>query len=313
MRTNFWTLAVGAAGVLGAHSAAAQGVTPTFAWPVGATAQVVTEVRTTISGGGGGTAINDSSVTRTTFTYDVRAHAEGLEIVTSRGVVEKLVASALPQEVDAAALAALGSRFIVSRDGQFVRLSDVAAQKRVMDSAMAPMMDRMRQMAPAMVSVLEQSLSADALTANSRSSWRDSYASMYGRSWAPGDSQSTVSVIPSPLSPALKMSIPRVMRFDGIVPCADPARRTCWQFTARTNMTRAAMRPSMIEMLKQMGMAESMVDQIPIPESTTTLTAQVDAATMLPLRLEVVTTGGGSGGLMAMLTATTSVTTYRWK
>ncbi|MBY0491306.1 MAG: hypothetical protein K2R93_15795 [Gemmatimonadaceae bacterium] len=312
MRAKTLTLTVLLASGL-PHLSAAQTVTPKFAWPAGATATVVNEVRTTVSGAAAGMSMNDSSVTRTTSTLAVRAHPEGLEITQSRGVVEKLVASRQPQETDPTAIAAMGGQYIVSRDGQFVRLSNVAEMKRLMDSLMAPTMDRIRQMAPGMVATLEQMSSPAAIERLTANAHRDNYLSMYGRSWTPGDSVITATSMPSPLNPASSISIPRVVRFDGVVPCADPTRRVCWQFSTRTTISRETLRPSLLEMLKQMGMSESMVDQMPIPETNSVALSQVDAATMLPLRLELRTTGGGTGGPVSVLTASSNITTYTWK
>jgi hypothetical protein len=313
MRTTLLPLATATAAVLLASSAAAQSITPAFGWPAGSRAKLVTEVRTWVSGGGGGTSLNDSTVTRTTFAFEILPHAEGLEVVTSPGVVEKLVESSRPQTVDAAALGAVGSQIILSRSGGFVRVGNIATLKHVMDSMMGPTLNQMRQMAPAMVSNLEQSLSEQGISSSTQTSFTSQYLSMVGRSWTPGDSTATSSTIPAPFAPGVMMTIPRMLRYDGVVPCADPSKRSCWQFTARTEMTRAAMRPAMLEMLKQMGVPDSMVDQIPIPETTTTTVTQVEAGTLLPVRIETRTNGGGAGGMVSVLTGTSSVATYSWK
>lgn len=291
----------------------AQTITPRFAWPAGASATMVNEVRTTVTGAAGGMNLNDSTVTRTTSTLTVRAHPEGLEITQSRGIVEKLVATSRPQETDPTAIAAMGGSYIVSREGRFVRLSNVAAMKQLMDSLMRPTMERLRQMAPGMVATIENTTSPDAIERMTATAHNDNYLHMYGRSWSPGDTSVVTSSMPSPMNPAMSIAIPRVVRFDGVVPCTDPVSRVCWQFTTQSRISRETLRPSLLEMLKQMGMSESLVEQMPIPETHTVAISLVEAATMRPLRIELRVSGGGTGGPVSMLTASTNITTYTWK
>lgn len=302
-----------AVSVVGVSQMGAQTVTPKFAWPAGSMATMVMETRTQSSGGAGGMDLSDSSATRVTFDYEIRAHPEGLEVVQGRGVVERLVLSSRPQPVDAAGISAIGGRYVISKDGIFIRISDMAEQKRRMDSVMSPILEQVRQTAPAMLPTMERSTSPEALNATMQSMHESAYALLYNRSWTKGDSVSTSVTMPSPISPATPMVIPRVVRFDGVVPCPDATHRTCWQFTSRMVISRESMRPAMVEMLKTMGMPESMIDQIPVSESTSITTNVVDASTMLPLRLETKSVGTGTSSLVSLQTNTSLSVTYRWK
>lgn len=291
----------------------AQTVTPKFAWPAGASATMVMETHSKTTGGAGGMDTSDSSATRVTFDYAILAHPEGLEVVQGRGVVERLVPSSRPQPADVVGMSALGARYIIAKDGKFVRLSDMAEQKRRMDSVMAPVVEQVRQTAPAMLPTIERSSSPEAITAMMQQAHDGAYAILYNRSWTKGDSVTTSVSMPSPISPTTPMVIPRVLRFDGVVACPDTTRRTCWQFTSRLVISRETMRPALVEMLKTMGMPESMIDQVPVSESTATTTNVVDASTMLPLRVEQKTIGSGSSSMVSMQTNSSIITTYRWK
>jgi hypothetical protein len=293
----------------------AQTITPAFAWPAGATAQVVTLVRTNASGGSapGDVLLNDSSATRRTATMAVRAHADGLEITTSAAVVDRMVKSTLGAGVDVASLDAGEQRLVVTRDGRFVRLANVADIKRRADSILAPALEQARAMAPAAVTALQRSTSEEILTMAAEFSWRNDFTSMLGRTWQPGDSLATTASVPSPVAPGTMMQLPKVVRFDRALPCPAPATGSCWQFTTRSTMTRESLRAGFVEMAKQMGMDASMVDMIPIPESTTTTVSLFDASTLRPIRSEKTVVGGGSSSMMSMLTGGTTITTYTWK
>ncbi len=298
---------------VGACQLDAQTVTPKFAWPVGSTAQMIVETRTKITGGAGGMALDDSSLTRTTTSMAVRAHADGLEISSGPGVSEKIVPGSRPSDFDLSSLVTMESKYIVSRDGRFVRVNNLAEYKRRADSLMAPTLERVRAAAPGMLATLEKSTSPDNLSRSIERMWNDQQLLFYGRSWTPGDSTATMVSLPSPLGPDQPMRLPRVVRFDGVKECADAAPKTCWQFTSRVTITREALRPTMLETLKQMGLPESMLDQMPIAESTGNTTILVDAATMLPMRIEIQSSSENNTGLASFKSVSSIVTTYRWK
>ncbi len=312
---RFRAVLVSLIGMASTSRAHAQSITPTFAWPAGSSARVVTEVRTNVSGGSapGDVLLSDSSVTRRSATLEVRAHAEGLEIITSAGTVDRVAKSTLETTVDPTRLEAAEQRIIVTRDGRFRRLSNVVEIKRLADSMLAPSLERARQMAPAAITMLQRSTSEENLTQGAEQAWRNEFTGMLGRSWSPGDSVSTTAAVPSPLAPGTMMALPKVVRFDQALPCPAPATGPCWQFTMRTTMTREAMRAGFVEMAKQMGIDAGMVDMIPIPESTTTTVAVFKAATLQPVQVEKRVVGGGSSSMMSMLSGSTSVTTYSWK
>lgn len=294
------------------ETAAGQSITPKFAWPAGSRAETVTTQRLSMSGTGGGTSLSDSSGMRLVGHLEVRPHAEGLQILT---VIDKVEATggAAAGAVQNAVKAGTSSDLIVTTGGAFVRLTDAAAMKRQADSAAAPMLAQLRAMAPAMAAKAEEATSIGALTRASAESWKEQVSGVLSRSWAPKDSVVDTQAMPMPLSPTGTVSIPRVLRYGGVVPCPASQAGTCWEFTSRAVMSREVLKGPMLEMLKSMGAPESAIDQLPIPESTTTTTTIYEAATMRPLRTETTVTGGGSGAAMMMVMGSTTVMTYTWR
>ncbi len=306
---------VGLVQALLTSQATAQKITPRFAWPANTVAEI----------SGGGYSITerngqrDSTSRATTSTLDVRAHPDGFLITSGPTSGAMIDLGATTEGASMEALLRARSSYIVDREGTFLRLDDIDAVKRRADSAMAPMLERMSGMSPGLAQSMREANSEATLNAGARYGWQQLVGSIFGRSWALGDSLRSSFQQPMPGAPGASLVQLLTVTYTGVIACpAESGARTCWQFDSRTEMDMSAVRVSVRRMLADMGMTDpNAADQVPIPETTMKGSIVVDAATGRPLQV----TSSASSRMNAMAagmdlsfsTRYQSTVSYRWR
>jgi hypothetical protein len=297
-----------------AAPARAQSISPKFAWPTTATAEVTSsgDSRTTLGGK------LDSARYRTRSRIEVRPDARGLLI--SSGPTETLEgAVGGANGPSMAGMLSVVTRYLVSREGRFLELTDTVTMKRQLDSAAQPFMAQMASLPPQMREGFSRVFSIATMQTQAERNWWQQTGALISRSWAPGDSLVLRYDEPLPTLPGAKIPFTQVMRYAGAVSCpAGSSVSACWRFSSSIDVDKGGLRSAMLQMLKQMGVDdESMIDQIPIPITRIAQTLVYDAATSRLVE-QTVETRVEAPGAPAMNVPPTSartdvVTRYTWK
>ncbi|QJR34302.1 hypothetical protein [Gemmatimonas groenlandica] len=288
----------------------AQAVAPKFAWPAGTSADLVT--RTVAKSNVPGQP--DSTVTVTRSRLAVARHAEGLQVQTGPGTVESGPTTG-PSGISSAAMAAMRSTYIVSTSGVFLRLDDTLATKQQMEALLAPLLQQLASAPPATIAAVRKSMSIQSIAATVALGWETTNADFTARSWAVGDTLVRMSDLPFPGADGLTFQARRVVRYEGTADCpADSQLSACWKFGTKLVITRETMKPAMLAMLKQMGIAdESMLDNVPVPETTSLTTMLVESRTLRPAEsVTDVSVNMQSPLTGAIETRSTTRASYRW-
>ena len=295
---------------------AAQSVTPRFAWPVGARAEVTTVGWRASTG-----PTADSTAFRLTGALSVAAHPDGRQISTgpTRSVEGSMVAAIGGLNVEA--MQAIVTRSVVSADGKFLRLDDTLALRRAVDSVAAPMLAQVASLPPALREAMESAFSNATLAQGAEQAWMQLAGAFLGRTWALGDSLQRDIKQPMPGMPGTELPVTFVYRYDGVTPCPpDRMRATCWRFASRQRIAPEAMQRMMLDMLRRAGLDEDAIAQVPLPTTQTETMGflVVDAEGFLPLENGVAldsrtVTTGPDGTSMTATQKMSSVSTYRWR
>ncbi len=212
------------------------------------------------------------------------------------------------------------SSYNVNRQGVFLHLDDTTAYKRRVDSAMAPLMDRLGGLSPALAQSMRDANSGATLNASAGQGWQQLAGILFGRTWAPGDSARSTFRQPMPGAPNASMIQRHTTTYTGMVTCpAGSGATTCWQFDSRTELDMSAMRESVRRMLADRGMDDpAAADRVPIPETTMNSGMIVDAATGRPLQVTSMAStrmdaGTAMGISMSFSIRYHLVVHYRWR
>lgn len=291
-----------------------QSISPKFTWPSTATAELIStgDSRSSLAGR------LDSTRYRTRSRIEVRPDARGLLI--SSGPTETLEGSVGGANGPSmAGMLSMVTRYLVSREGRFLELTDTVVMKRQLDSAAQPFMAQMANLPPQMREAMSSVFSIATMQTQTERSWWQQTGALISRSWAAGDSLVLRYEEPLPTLPGAKIPFTQVMRYTGAVGCPTGSTvANCWRFTSSVDVDKAGLRRAMLQMLKQMGVDdESMIDQIPIPITTITMALMYDAATSRLVE-QTVETRVEAPGAPAMNVPPTSVRTdivtrYTWK
>lgn len=315
-----------------ASSARAQRIQPVFAWPAGASAQTVHEP---VALEGLPAAAAATVPQRMEGTYVIAAHPDGLRLTT---VTRPLAPAASDDPMRALVNGMSSSVIIVRRTGAFVRLDDTLAVRRRADSVVAILEQSLTaRMGGASSPMLQQvvqrtvdrtraTLGVARLSAAARTTWESLVVGFTARAWSPGDSLTEQTVQLNPLGGAGTLPLHRVIHYRGVTACPGGSG-TCWRFDSRIwtppAALRAAMRESMREMTASMAggsgvtadaidaQLDAMLDTMPLPVPVTRHETVVDAATLLPLRVETSVENQTARGTPAGLRLRT-VTSFRW-
>ncbi len=298
-----------------APRADAQSITPKFAWPTTAVAELQTTGASRTSAGGR----EDSSRYVTRSRVAVQPDARGLLITSgpTQTIEGTIGGSTGGPSIDG--MLKLVTRYLVSTDGRFIGLTDTMVLRRQVDSAAQPFLQQLAALPPQMREGLSGMFSIATLNRQAERNWWQQTGALVSRSWAPGDSALLQYAEPLPTLPGAAIPFTQSIRYAGVVACpAGHAGPTCWRFTSQTTMDMSSMRKGLLQSLKQMGIEdESMLDQIPIPRTSLSQILIYDSATARPLEITVQTTVE-SPGAPAMNVPGTSmrsdvVTRYIWK
>ena len=293
----------------------AQTITPRFAWPANAVAEI-SGLGYTVTTRGGKT---DSVSLHTTSRLEVRAHREGLLIAMGPSSSEMLPATLGNTGISREALEQLITKYVVNNNGSFLRLDDSVAFARQMDSIMAPVFARMRALPPAMVANLQKSMSAGiSNSATSRLAWTGMTGTVFDRSWTVGDSVAELLKQPFPGFAGAEMITTQVTQFRGVVTCPrGSAASVCWRFTKHSALDMSAMRASMSKLVSQLGVPDGgILDRLPIPQTTGDGYLIYDAATGRPLEggstADTQSKGTIGDAAFAISSHVVMVTHYNW-
>lgn len=308
-RTLLFSLAV-----VSAVPVSGQSISPKFAWPATASAELMStgDSRSSMAGR------LDSARYRTRSKIEVRPDARGLLISTGpTETLEGSVGGANGPSI--AGMLSMVTRYLVSREGRFLELTDTAVMKRQLDSAAQPLMAQMASLPPQMREGMSSVFSIATMQTQTERSWWQQTGALISRSWAPGDSLVLRYDEPLPTLPGAKIPFTQVMRYAGAVSCPTGSTvSNCWRFTSSIEVDKGGLRSAMLQMLKQLGVNdESMLDQIPIPITTISMAMVYDAATSRLVE-QTVESRVEAPGAPAMNVPPTSVRTdvvtrYTWK
>ncbi len=314
-RCSLFLFMAASASMVHAPMVRAQTITPRFAWPANAVAEV-SGVGFTVSTRDGKT---DSVSQEITSRLDVRAHPEGLLISIGPSSGDMLPEKLGNIGISRDALGRVVMKFVVSNGGSFVGLDDSLAFLRQMDSVMAPAFARLSALAPAQAANLRTSvLTGRSASATARLSWTGMTGAVFDRSWTVGDSVAEILRQPLPGMPGAEMISAQVTQFSGVVTCpGGSAASVCWRFTKRLSIDMAAMRAEMSKLVSHLGAPDTgILDRLPIPQITSNGYMIYDAATGRPLEVgstaDSQTKGTIGDAPFAMSSHTVMVTHYKW-
>lgn len=308
-------LMVVASAAVTATRADAQSITPKFAWPTTAEAEVQSTgvSRTSMAGR------DDSSRYVTRSRIAVQPDARGL-LVTSgpTQTIEGTVGGSAGAPFVESLMRSV-TRFHVSEGGRFIGLTDTVELKRQVDSAAQPFLQQLAALPPQMREEMSGMFSLEKLNRAAERNWWQQTGALVSRAWAPGDSLVVQYSEPLPTFPGAQIAFTQTLRYAGVAACpAGQASSICWRFTGHTSMDMTSMRKGLLQTLKQMGVEdESMIDQVPIPRTSYTQVMIYDAATARPLEISVQTALDVPGAPTMNLPGSTMrsevVTRYIWK
>lgn len=298
----------------GGRPAAAQRITPRFAWPAGGVAEVTTTTRTVATLPAGMAAPSDSTTLRMSMRMSVAADPRGFVVAFDDPRMGPATGPAAAVSAAFRGVLRMNSApHVVTRDGRFVDYADTAAIMRQADSTLAVMRTQLAGLPPAIAEELKRATGLGMLRQAGHEFWARLAGDITERPWAPGDSAARIVRMPFPPAPGIVLDVPHVTRYDGVVACPGAGAGRCWRFTSREHISSAVMRPAMQRMMSAMGAGDTeFTDELMAPETETVRVLVVDAATLRPLREEttmrvtVVTVGVVSQVM-------TTVTEYAWR
>ncbi len=248
-------LLVAAAEDLGAQRRA-DSVSLRFKWATGTTARVDQEwIRVQRS-----PERRDSVGVRSHYRLRVLAHAEGQLISSDSFVVagtfgfpERAGAPASVQQL----VTQLGSyqpSFVVSGDGEFRRVDNVAQMKQLVDSILAPLLRDAKEVTPEGQAFLRNATSEQALAASAAQEWNAIVCSWSGADWVVGEAYETMLEEPVPIMPGLRIPMRYEFGVAARVPCEPAARpASCVRLELYSEPDTSALRKLTTDLLTQLG------------------------------------------------------------
>ena len=294
-----------------------------FAWRDGLTADVeheVLRVRTSHQG-------SDTTTMRTRSLMRVAAHPQGFVVRSDSLRVEGFDAAAsVPTEFAQRMMSTLGSltpSFVVSADGEFVQVTDLARLKAAMDSLFAPMVREMGESVPQVASFMGQLLSEQALTASAAQEWNALVGTWVGAEWELGAVYELETEEAVPIMPGL--TVPMRLQFSaaGRVPCSEADQATsCVELQMISVPDSAGMKrltQQLLERLAGVPDAEEVVAALENMEVEQELTVVAEPNTLVPhlvvrekrVRVTVAALAGEDGGTMRQVDR--NVQRYRYR
>ena len=281
------TVAVLALTIATAQTLVAQSITPRFAWPANSVAEIAgysyTLTRNALN--------NDSTGFALTSRLEVRAHPEGLLIISGPSSGGPSTAALAASGLSMDAMNRVVTKMIVSSAGRFIRIDDDGQAARQMDSAMAPMIERMRATSPELADRLIAARSAAASSAGKSQPWLALGGRLFDRSWAPGDS--VVETIGAASTTAATALAPTIVttRHVGAAPCPrDSGATACWTFSTSTAAPVFDVRESLRKRMQALGIDDANLPVMSAPRSTNEVHMLFDAATGRPLEQTAIIT-----------------------
>ena len=280
--------------ITAAQTLAAQSITPRFAWPANTVAEIVgysyTLTRSALK--------NDSTGYALGSRLEVRAHPEGLLIISGPGSGGPPATALAGSGVTIDAMNGVVSKMIVSAAGRFVRMDDDGQAARQMASGMAPMIERMRATSPELADRLTASLTAAASSAGEGRQWLALGGRLFDRSWAPGDSVvETIGAVSTTAAPALAPTIV-TSRYVGTAPCPRGSGATsCWTFSTHIAAPALDVMGAVRKRMQALGIDDAMLPVMSEPRSTNEVRTLHDAATGRPLEQTSIITSSVTGAV----------------
>ena len=270
-----------------AHTLVAQSITPRFAWPANSVAEITGYIYTLTRNA----VKNDSTGFAHTSRLEVRAHPEGLLIISGPSSGGPSTAALAARGLSMDAMNRVVTKMIVSSAGRFIRIDDDGQASRQMDSAMAPMIERMRATSPELADRLIAARSAAASSAGKSQPWLALGGRLFDRSWMPGDSVvETIGAASTIAVPALAPTIVTT-RYVGTAPCPrDSGASSCWTFSTSNTAPVFDVQASMRKRMQALGIDDANLPVISAPRSTNEVRTLFDAATGRPLEQTTIIT-----------------------
>lgn len=262
-----------------------------FKWPTGTTAQVEQEwIRVTSS-----PERRDSITIRSRYRLRVLDHADGQLVSADSFVLSGT--SGLPtlkgQASDVQRLAThVGSfqpSYIVSREGEFRRVENVARMKQLLDSLIAPLLQEMKlKDAPAeLQAIMRNATSEQSMAGSAAQEWDAVVGTWAGADWVIGQAYESMVQEPVPIMADLK--IPMRYEFGAAerVPCTAAAGGTsCVRLEMYSEPDTAALRGVMADMMKRLGAAEKdLLTSLQNVRTTNQVTLITEPQTLRPYEL----------------------------
>ena len=264
-----------------------------FGWPAGASARVDQEwSRVQVT-----PARRDSIGVRSRYRLLVRAHPEGRLVQSDSFVITSASPANAPSQAGAAEaqqlIARLGSfqpSYVVSAEGEFVRLEGAERTKRLLDSLFAPLMRDMAG-APSGAREMFSSLSSPAvLTAAAAQDWNSIAGTWIGANWEVGEWYGTEQEELSPMFPGLE--IPMQYEFSAAerVPCsAGESARRCVRLEMVSAPDSAALRTLVGDFLARLAPDQkALLANLQSMRTTSELTVITDPRDLRPYEVTLV-------------------------
>lgn len=279
-----------------ADSVARDVVSLVFAWPVGMEASVIAHNFRLREG----EASVDSTEVRVGYRMLVEPHAAG-RLITFHDfrVLERREPSALGDVIQRIALqvGALMPAYVVSEEGEFIRVHDAEAILTAMRAMLRPLLDSIGELNPQARQLTEAVTSEQYVTARAAEDWNALVGTWTGADFEVGAVYETEADEPSPLFPEVLIPFTYQFAANERLPCVETqAEETCVALemlsfadadTMKTLLTR------LIDRLAPEERAERFIYEALDIENTISLVAE--PATLVPYYLEVTQTVSGSG------------------
>lgn len=280
---------------------AADSVSLRFGWPAGMAARVEQEWSRVQHG----PERRDSTSVRTAYRLRVAAHPEGrLLQVDSFEVLTGGAAAASSGDGAEAMIARLGSflpSYIVSPDGEFVRIVDLARMQAAMDTLFAPLRAELDSAPPQLAALFANATSAEALTRSAAQEWNLVAGTWVGADWEIGAAYEFRNEEPIPLLPG--RTVPMNYEFGAVerVPCTDDATEAgCVVLVMRSAPDSAALAAVMQDFFTAILPSErAEFEVLRNMRTVNELTVVSDPRTLQPYSVELVKlveVGGGAAG-----------------
>jgi len=291
-----------------------------FGWKAGTVADVETtrmRVRQTAEGA-------DSTSVRATYTLRTLAHPDGLLIEYTDFRLPDFQPAGGPQTEFAdelvERLAGILPSFVVSPEGEMLRLENVAQLRAQMDSLFAPVLAQLGDVPPELRALMQSLLGDEALTASAAQEWNLLVGTWVGGALEPGAVYGYEAEEPVPLIPGASVPMEYEFALTERTPCTEDTKATdCVVLEMYSAPDPEAMRKLLEEFLRRLA-PETLPGAIAFEELDilNTIVVILDPRTLLPhyLYTEKAVEGtirgpGGEVQQISQVDERTSTFTYR--